>query len=745
MVFIVSTCKEDHSKISEQVYRIGFHFRESVIETAREFLGESQHNYTSDKNFIEPIPKSQEEINKQADAAIRDLFPRIPNTDRRMVIEHAFKKGAMFQGEPTVGTQSNIPLSRRVQLAILAHIRHNHTRYDKLLRETSWMNARKAVEPVCLDIILKWRGDEETGRDQMDEILREVVIISDSEDDEEDDLESVSSNEEQDAISSYSPDVEPQTNLHNQSQDSPVPTLPTSRAAIIRETHGQINDRRARRGFKRYQAAWQEALHRQQEPHGASQSQISYEAPLPRKVDLNNHGRRSNYHTYELAVSHSSNPKYYYSSNDQWQGKNYTTPFDAHLVPTSKLSGSLTRNGEVPMFSPHTDRILYHHDVPQRTGGYKYRNIEQPLPHIVANHSSQDMLVNSIETAPQGALSRPETRSFVSDRLNYAQDSNVLRTRGIAHQTPAHQQVIIIDDDSPEVKRRRMTYEDDFGHCRPLSPRNHDVASTCQQQFDHPSNSVSTGQSREYRVRPLRTYSQYAQETSRNVSPTNIDPATTGRGPVYDAQHARFLSPLPKIPGRAGTELRPRDYVEHIDLTLPGPAPNFDHHSRRLSDGQLQIQRPEVSERTEHAKYINGYHRSWSPQSYAPIQSSRTYETAPSILRPIHHVEYESYHYPADGFALRAMDHPTVISGREFLRNNAQPQHHGNNENSNSFVPPRLRRARSPLRISERPMYSPERSSRLVYHNQPPNRPWKMSPVVYSRRQQFPPPMDERH
>ena len=40
----------------------------------------------------EPIPESQEDINKQADGAIRDLFPRIPNTDRQMIIEHAFQK-----------------------------------------------------------------------------------------------------------------------------------------------------------------------------------------------------------------------------------------------------------------------------------------------------------------------------------------------------------------------------------------------------------------------------------------------------------------------------------------------------------------------------------------------------------------------------------------------------------------------------------------------------------------------------
>lgn len=40
----------------------------------------------------EPIPEKQEDINAQADAAIRDLFPRVPNTDRQSIIEHAFNK-----------------------------------------------------------------------------------------------------------------------------------------------------------------------------------------------------------------------------------------------------------------------------------------------------------------------------------------------------------------------------------------------------------------------------------------------------------------------------------------------------------------------------------------------------------------------------------------------------------------------------------------------------------------------------
>lgn len=153
-----------------------------------------KQSFTLEDN--DKIPETQAEINKQADAALRDLFPRIPNHDREQIIAHAFQKGAIGnsrQGAPVVGLSKELPLARRVQLAANAHIRHVHTRYDELLRETDWFNARRLVEPVCLDIIMKWRGDEETGRDQLDEILREVVVIPDSDDEEEEEEKEVES------------------------------------------------------------------------------------------------------------------------------------------------------------------------------------------------------------------------------------------------------------------------------------------------------------------------------------------------------------------------------------------------------------------------------------------------------------------------------------------------------------------------------------------------------------------------
>lgn len=199
-----------------------------------------------------------------------------------------------------VGMAADIPLSRRVQLAVLAHIRHNHTRYDKLLKETSYVNARKTVEALCLDILVKWRGDEETGRDQLDEILREVVVISD---DSEDDDDTESSDD--DSVQEIFPSNADRPGMSNAAL--PRPSLPRQKR---RQKPGNMGGARKRknapgtqatsqdapdsaknraaakksqRGFKRYQAeaqreahyqaAWEQAVNRNRQGPAPDASQ----------------------------------------------------------------------------------------------------------------------------------------------------------------------------------------------------------------------------------------------------------------------------------------------------------------------------------------------------------------------------------------------------------------------------------------------------------------------------------------
>ena len=93
------------AEIKGQTSRIGHHFRQAIADKARDSIGLTKdHVIVPNPGVPEPIPERQEDINKQADAAIRDLFPRIPNTDRQAIIEHAFRKvGPCLHATPLFG------------------------------------------------------------------------------------------------------------------------------------------------------------------------------------------------------------------------------------------------------------------------------------------------------------------------------------------------------------------------------------------------------------------------------------------------------------------------------------------------------------------------------------------------------------------------------------------------------------------------------------------------------------------
>lgn len=214
-----------------------------------------------------------------------------------------------------VGLQPEVPLARRVQLAVLAHIRHTHTRYDELLKKYGWHTARKTVEPLCLDILVKWRGDEETGRDQLDEILREIFVISDS----EDEVDEASSD------NASVVEVDPPTNATTSRQPSRQPSAPMSWIALppraIPEASGlrapptlsvtvdgpshALNQTR-HRGFQRYRRAWDDAI-RRRDNLGQSSPPPGHEALLDQPVETG-FSSSHNLQPRSSIVSHPSAP-----------------------------------------------------------------------------------------------------------------------------------------------------------------------------------------------------------------------------------------------------------------------------------------------------------------------------------------------------------------------------------------------------------------------------------------------------
>ena len=95
-----------------------------------------------------------------------------------------------LQGKGLVGTAKDVALVRRAQLAVIAHIRHVYTDYDRLLKRHPWPEARALVEQPTLDKLIEWRGDEDDA-EEMDDILREVIVIPDDDDEEEQEEENI--------------------------------------------------------------------------------------------------------------------------------------------------------------------------------------------------------------------------------------------------------------------------------------------------------------------------------------------------------------------------------------------------------------------------------------------------------------------------------------------------------------------------------------------------------------------------
>src|ERR1700749_3554517 len=103
----------------------------------------------------------------------------------RYPLFHVWSASNWPQGTHRVGNAEHVTFPRRVQLAVLAHIRHVHTDYERLLKTSQpWFVTRLQIEPSCLRFLLKWRGEDDEV--EIEERTEEVVVLedSDSEDDE---------------------------------------------------------------------------------------------------------------------------------------------------------------------------------------------------------------------------------------------------------------------------------------------------------------------------------------------------------------------------------------------------------------------------------------------------------------------------------------------------------------------------------------------------------------------------------
>ena len=180
--------------MSHHVHRIGYHFRAQIVEEACAELGytirrgrfvkeadlQAQHEQNRmaqilARHGVQMNQQMERETPTQVRAAIKELFPRIPEEDLEQIVQHAWEKDSR-----RVGTNATLDLPRRVQLAVIARIRHTYTDYDFLLKAFEWKEARRITEPGCLQKLIEWRGEHDDENDnELEEIVRETIVIDD--------------------------------------------------------------------------------------------------------------------------------------------------------------------------------------------------------------------------------------------------------------------------------------------------------------------------------------------------------------------------------------------------------------------------------------------------------------------------------------------------------------------------------------------------------------------------------------
>jgi hypothetical protein len=83
---------------------------------------------------------------------LRSQFPKMPTSERELILKHGFKKHSH-----RVGRTASLTLETKAKLAVIAHVRHRHTNYDTLLRGGLPREAaRVAVWQKIESVIREW-------------------------------------------------------------------------------------------------------------------------------------------------------------------------------------------------------------------------------------------------------------------------------------------------------------------------------------------------------------------------------------------------------------------------------------------------------------------------------------------------------------------------------------------------------------------------------------------------------------
>ncbi|KAK3956937.1 hypothetical protein QBC32DRAFT_57073 [Pseudoneurospora amorphoporcata] len=155
-VYITKHCRRETHSANLTVYvvvnnrrkPIGLRCPASIVEAVQE------SNQATAAKRAEAVQKRDAAIEGDFKEALKRLFPNTPEESIPKLVSHALKKRSR-----RVGRSGTVQLDDKVKLAVRAHIRHQHTDYEQLLRQgTTREEARKQVFSKLNEVARLWGG-----------------------------------------------------------------------------------------------------------------------------------------------------------------------------------------------------------------------------------------------------------------------------------------------------------------------------------------------------------------------------------------------------------------------------------------------------------------------------------------------------------------------------------------------------------------------------------------------------------
>jgi hypothetical protein len=154
---ILSAVVLEWSRTRERYERQGLLVEEAGLAQAeQECLADADARERRREREAERRAEDDQEYIARFAAAVREAFPSCPPDRERMIAEHACRKYSGRVGRSAAAKQLT---AEAVRLAVIAHVRHAETNYDRLLSQghERWM-ARAEVEGQVARVLARWAG-----------------------------------------------------------------------------------------------------------------------------------------------------------------------------------------------------------------------------------------------------------------------------------------------------------------------------------------------------------------------------------------------------------------------------------------------------------------------------------------------------------------------------------------------------------------------------------------------------------